>query len=101
MKTAVDQHKRGLTLMPRRSSRYRAENLADLDYADNIALFEETDAEMAETTEAIRYIAVAGKLGLKMSYTKTEIMSFGRASASNPVVPLGSEGIIKVMDHFK
>ena len=54
---------------------------------------------MAKTTEAIR--VMAGKLGLKMSYKKTEIMSIGRASASNPTVPLGDEGIIKVVDHFK
>ena len=31
----------GLTLMPRRSSRYPAEKLADLDYADGIALLED------------------------------------------------------------
>ena len=36
-----------------------------------------------------------------MSYKKTKIMSIGRASVSNPVVPLGNEGIIKVVDHFK
>ena len=74
------------------------EKLADMDYADDIALFKETDAEMAETTEAIRDIA--GKLGLKMSH-KTKIMSIGQASVFNPVVPLGNEGIIKVVDHFK
>ena len=99
MRTAVDKNKRGLTLMPRRSSRYPAEKLADLDNADDIALFEESDVEMAETTEAIR--ATAGKLGLMMSYKKTEIMTIGRASVSNLVVPLGNEGLIKVVDHFK
>ena len=36
---------------------------------------------MANTTEAIR--AIAGKLGLKMSYKKTEIMSIEQASGSN------------------
>ena len=34
--------------------------MTDWDYADNIALFEETDTEMVETTEATRDIA--GKL---------------------------------------
>ena len=72
MKIAVDKDNRGLTLFPRRSSRYPEVKLADLDYADDIALFEETDVEMAKTTEAIR--ATAGNLGLKMSYKKTEIM---------------------------
>ena len=46
-----------LTLVPRRNSRYLEMKLADLDYADDIALFEETDIEMAKTTEAIRAIA--------------------------------------------
>ena len=54
---------------------------------------------MANTTEAIR--AIAGKLGLEMSYKKTEIMSIGQASASNPIVPLGNEGRIKVVSYFK
>ena len=99
MRTAVDNDKRRLSLMPRRSSRYPAEKLADLDYANDIAVFEETATEIAQITEAIRDIA--GKLGLKMSNKKTEIMSIGRASVSNPVVPLGNEGIIKVVDHFR
>ena len=57
MKKAVDKDKRGLTrgltLVPRRSSRYPEVKLADLDYADDTALFKETDVEMAKTTEAI------------------------------------------------
>ena len=54
MKVAVDKNKRGITLEPR-SSGYLEVKLADLDYADDIDLrsFEEHDAEMANTTEAI------------------------------------------------
>ena len=58
--------------MPRRSSRYLAVKLVDLAYADDIALFEESETEMTETTEAIR--ATAGKHGLQMSFEKTENM---------------------------
>ena len=72
MRTAVDIDKMGLTLMPKGSYRYPAVKLADLDYADGIALFKETGAKMAETTEVIR--VAAGKLGLQMSFKKTEIM---------------------------
>ena len=79
MKVAVDKNKRGITLVSRRSSRYPEVKLADLDYADDIALFEESDAKM---TEAIRVIA--GKLGLKMRYRKTEIMSIGQTRGSTP-----------------
>ena len=99
MKTAVDKDNRGLTLTPPRSSRYPAEKLADLDYADDIALCEASEAAMAETTEAIRNIA--GNLDLQMSYKKTEILPIGSATTSNPVVPLGDEDNIKVVDHFK
>ena len=54
---------------------------------------------MAETTEAIR--ATADKLGLQMSFKMTEIMPVGQASVPNPIVPLGNEGHIKVVQHFK
>ena len=99
MKVAIDKNKIGIILVPRRSSRYPEVKLADFDYADDITLFEESNAEMANTTEAIR--AIAGKLGLKMSYKKTAIMSIGQASGSNSIVPLGNKGLIKVVDCFK
>ena len=50
MKIAVHKENRGLTLIPIRSSVYPAVKLADLDYADDIALFEESEVEMANTT---------------------------------------------------
>ena len=39
----LDKDKRGLTLVPRRSSRYPEVKLADLDYVDDIAIFEKTN----------------------------------------------------------
>ena len=54
MRCSVDAKGSGLTTISRRSSRYPAEKLSDLDYADDIALFEETEKDMAETSEAIR-----------------------------------------------
>ena len=54
---------------------------------------------MTDTTEAIR--KSAGKLGLMMSYRKTEILTVGPSSPQSPSVPLGNEGNIKVVDHFK
>ena len=54
---------------------------------------------MAETTEAMCY---SRKTGLQMSFKKTEILSMGRKpSKTVPAVPLGKEGIIQVVDHFK
>ena len=55
---------------------------------------------MAETTEAIR--ATAGKLGLQMSFKKTEILPIQhQSSKTTPSVPLGNEGIIKVVNQFE
>ena len=54
---------------------------------------------MTKTTEAIR--AIVGKLDLKMSFKKAEIMSIGRDKTSNPVVPLKHECLIKVVSHFR
>ena len=53
MRAAVDKNNGGLTLIPWRTSRYPEVKLTDLDYADDIALFEELEIMMAETTEAI------------------------------------------------
>ena len=100
MRAAVDKNNSGLTLIPRRNSRYPEVKLADLNYADDIALFEESETKMAETTEAIR--ATAGKLGLHMSFKKTKILPIQHQSSKiTPAVPLGNEGIIKVVDHLK
>ena len=68
MRSAVDMNNRYLSLIPRRRSRYPEVKLSDLDYADDIALFDESENTMAETTEAIR--ATAGKPGLQMSCKK-------------------------------
>ena len=79
MKAAVDHNNRGLTLLPRRSSRYPALKLADRDLDYDITLFEEIDSKMA----------------------KTEIMPIGRASTSNPIVSLGNEGNVRVVEHLQ
>ena len=54
---------------------------------------------MSDTTEAIR--KSAGKLGLMMSFRKTEILTVGPSSSQKPNVPLGDEGNIKVVENFK
>ena len=99
MRAAVDANNSGLILTPRCSSRYPEVRLPDLDYADDIALFEDSDLKMANTTEAIH--ATAGKLGLKMSFKKTEILPIGHSCTTPSIVPLGDEGNIKVVQHFK
>ena len=98
MKQAVDRSNRGITLMPRRSLQYTEVRFSDLDYADDIDLFEESDTRMTETLDDIR--TTAGKPWPPMSFTKTELMSIGKPTSSNPIFPLGNEGNIKVVEHF-
>ena len=60
---------------------------------------------MAETTEAIR--KSASERVMMMSLKKIEIMPISRHSQKkkkkkkNPTLPLGDDGNIKVIDHFK
>ena len=53
---------------------------------------------MAKSTEAIR--KSASKLGLLMSYKKTEIFPVGQGNIK-PNVPLSDEVDIGVIEHFK
>ena len=57
---------------------------------DDIALFEEMEKDMANTTRDINQSA--SKLGLMMSFKKTEIMPIGHHSNKDPTVPLGDKG---------
>ena len=45
MRAAVDKNKSGLTLIPRQSLKYPEVKFADLDYADDIALSEESKTQ--------------------------------------------------------
>ena len=57
IRVAVDKNKSGLALITRCSSIYSEGKIAYFHYADDIALFEGSDTEMSETTEAIRALA--------------------------------------------
>ena len=46
MRQAVDKSNRGIALIPRQSSRYLEVRFTDLDYADDIGLFEDSDTRM-------------------------------------------------------
>ena len=62
-KSAIDENKKDITLLPRQSWRYPEVKLVDLDYVDDIALLKDSDAKMIDTTEAIR--ETAGNWDLK------------------------------------
>ena len=83
MRQAVDKSNRGITIILYLGG---VQDTQMWDYADDIALFEESDTRMAETTEVIR--TTAGKLGLHMSFKETELMLIGKSTSPNPIVPL-------------
>ena len=104
MKAAVDKNNSGLTLIPQRSLRYPEVKLADLDYADDKALFEESETNRSQTCfswetritdefqENSSVILVS-----QMSFKKTEILPIqNHSSKTTPAVPLGNEGTIKL-----
>ena len=86
----------GIVTHPRRSSRYPAKVLNDLDFADDIALLESTiplaQAQLTRTATA------AKDLGLKISVPKTEYMT----ANCHPMPPLQVYGeVINHVEDFK
>ena len=69
------------------------------DYVDDIALFEESDTRMAETSESSGLQLET--LGCIMSFKETELMLIGKSTSPNPIIPLENEGSINVVEHFK
>jgi hypothetical protein len=65
----------GFEVTPRRSSRYPAERLAALAYADDIALLAHSPG--AAQRALTRLVHFAAKVGLQVNATKTEIVHLG------------------------
>ena len=72
MKKATDEFDREIVTHPRRSSRHPAKHLNDLDFDDNIAVLEST----TPLAQATRTAAAAKDLGLIISASKTEYMTY-------------------------
>ena len=73
LQSATSEHDSGVETHPRRSRRYPAKSLNDLDFADDIALLEssipQAQVQLSRTAEA------AADLGLIISAPKTEYMT--------------------------
>ena len=72
MKEALDKQERGLTLQKAASRRHKDWRLSDLDFADDVAVFEETAEEMQKSLNQIN--AKANGTGLVINELKTHIM---------------------------
>ena len=68
----------GLTLKPRRNSRYPAEKLADLDYADDIALLEDCIEAAQDLLKRVEN--AYQEVGLHLNASKTKYMHLNPSS---------------------
>ena len=73
MKNATEGTDSGVVTHPRRSRRYPAKALNDMDFADDIALLESSNSRAQ--AQLTRTAAAAEKLGLIISVPKTEYMT--------------------------
>ena len=86
----------GVITHPRRSRRYPAETINDLDFADDIALLESSN--IGAQTQLTKTAESAAQLGLVISVAKTEYMTFN----CSPQPPLHVYGEpIKHVTNFK
>ena len=53
LKHALDKNDTGIVLEQRRSSRYQQQRLSDLDFADDIALIDETEQRLQYATSQV------------------------------------------------
>ena len=87
----------GLTLKPRRSSRYPAEKLADLDYADDIALLEDCIEAAQDLLKRVEN--ACQEVGLHLNASKTKYMHLNPSSNTDLFASDGSK--IDCVEDFK
>jgi hypothetical protein len=99
MRTALGDKEEdlGFTIHPRRSRRRPKEALADLDFADDIALLSDTVAEAQELLTRVE--TACKKVGLALNGPKTKALSY---NIQNPQPLCTSDGTtLEYKDDFK
>ena len=91
------EEKLGFTTVPRRSSRYPKEVLADLDFADDIALLSD-DIEKAQEL-LLRVETECNKVGLCLNGPKTKYLAYNTASV--PPLSTRSSAVLERKNDFK
>ena len=88
----------GFTLTPRRSRRYPAEVLTDLDYADDISLLSDN---MEQAQELLKRVELeCAKVGLRLNAKKTEVITYNTPPEHQPLTTAGGT-VLKEVDDFK
>lgn len=72
LKQSLDKPNVGLTLTPRRSSRYPADMLSDLDFADDITLLDDDEQGLQASTSRVN--TYGAQVGLNINKSKTKVM---------------------------
>ena len=98
MKEALDKQERGLTLQKAVSRRYKDWRLSDLDFADDVAVIEETTEEMQKSLNQIN--AKANDTGLVINELKTHIMPINQP-INNPKRITIDGKVISYVSKFK
>lgn len=95
LRTSVDLHTEfGFTLTKSRSSRYPAEIITDVDYADDLALLSDTIDEATELLHLVE--TAASEIGLYINSGKTEFIAYNQ----NGAIKSKSGHLIKCVNDF-
>ena len=95
MKLTLENHPDiGFTLKPARSKRHKAIKLADIEFADDIALLANSAIDAQTLLQTVEEIAAS--VGLKMNESKTKYMTEGNIEGN--ITSLNGENIEKVED---
>ena len=100
LRTAIDKYSEdlGFTITPRRSSRYPAETISDLDFADDICLLSDTIEKAQKLLKRVE--TACRKVGLHLNAKKTEVVPI---NVPLPYIPLKTieRQELKSVDDFK
>lgn len=97
LKNALDKNDLGMILERRRSSRYQQRRLSDLDFADDIALIDETEERLQYATSKVEEQGT--KVGLCVNSKKTKIMSVER-ERTDITITMSNQGALENVDKF-
>lgn len=98
LRRSQDSKNHGVTLNPRRSSRYPEWRLPDLDFADDIALFGNSSTGLIQATEDLENVGAS--VGLSLNYIKCKVMFVG-STYTQGQLQLNNGNSVEVVEHFK
>jgi hypothetical protein len=99
LRRAITDDSLGFKYSDRKSSRYPAKYVTDLDFADDIGLFSDSIINIQGMINAVEREAL--KVGLKINTNKTEYMLIGRWENLSDIVLFTTTGSLRRVNDFK